>query len=169
MVVAEKADGSPLVCVDLTKLNRYVKRPLHPTRTPRDAIACISGSARFFTTVDDVQGYHQIELHPDSQSLTNFVTPWGRYMFLRGIMGLSATGDKYCRRGDEAFGDLPNTVKVLDDVLQFDDDFASHVEGTRRLLQRCREANNTLGLDKFVFATMGLVGDRPNLWVRSRR
>jgi hypothetical protein len=76
----------------------------------------------------------------------------GQYMFLRGTMVLSATGDEYCRRGDEAFGDLPNTVKVVDDVLQFDDDFACHVEGTRRLLQRCREANITLGLDKFVFA-----------------
>ncbi len=73
-------------------------------------------------------------------------------MFLRGTMVLSATGDEYCRRGDEAFGDLPNTVKVVDDVLQFDDDFACHVEGTCHLLQRCREANITLGLDKFVFA-----------------
>jgi hypothetical protein len=91
-------------------------------------------------------------LHPFLKLQVFFLQFQGRYMFLRGTMVLSATGDEYCRRGDEAFGDLPNTVKVVDDVLQFDDDFACHVEGTRRLLQRCREANITLGLDKFVFA-----------------
>lgn len=75
MVVAEKSDGTPRICVGFTKLNCFVKRPTYLTRTPKDTIACVSGTARSFTTIDKVQGYHQIELHPDSQKLTTFITP----------------------------------------------------------------------------------------------
>ena len=120
MIVAEKANGDPRICVDLTRLNRFVKRPIYPIRTPKDAVSSLAGTAKWFTTVDAAQGYHQVALHEDSQKVTTFLTPWGRFMFRRGTMGLNATGDEYCRRGDEALGDLPNTVKVVDDVLLFD-------------------------------------------------
>ena len=63
-------------CVDLTKLNHHVQRPTHPTRTPRD-VAEIDGQARFFSTFDATNGYFQFPLHPDSQHLTTFMTPWG--------------------------------------------------------------------------------------------
>jgi hypothetical protein len=111
-------------------------------------VACISGTAKYFTTIDAVQGYHQIPLHPDSQKLTTFITPCGRFMFLRGTMGLNATGDEYNRRGDEAVGDLQNIVKVVDDILIFDDDFDIHVTRVRQLLERCRERQITLGTGK---------------------
>ncbi|KZS02059.1 Uncharacterized protein APZ42_001050, partial [Daphnia magna] len=48
LVVTRKADGSLRLCVDHTKLNRHVRRPTHPTRTPRDAVAEITGDERFF-------------------------------------------------------------------------------------------------------------------------
>ena len=35
LVVVAKRDGTPRICVDLTKLNKYVRRPLHPTQTPK--------------------------------------------------------------------------------------------------------------------------------------
>ena len=146
--MVEKADGSPRICVDLTRLNKFVKRPVYPPRSPKDAVACISGKARFFTTVDAVQGYHQVPLHEDSQHLTTFVTPWGRFKFLRGTMGLNATGDEYNRRSDEAVGDLPNTVKVVDDLLVYEETFEEHVERIRNMLQQCREQQITLSREK---------------------
>ena len=51
MIVAEKANGDPRICVDLTRLNWYVKRPIYPVRTPKDAVSSISGTAKWFTTV----------------------------------------------------------------------------------------------------------------------
>ena len=68
--VTEPTDGvAPLVvlqkpfwrglhlCVDLTRLNRYVRRPAHPVRTLRDAVADIDGSARYFSALDARDGY----------------------------------------------------------------------------------------------------------------
>ena len=116
-------------------------------------MAFILGKARFFTTVDAVQGYHQVPLHEDSQHLTTFVTPWGRFKFLRGTMGLNATGDEYNRRSDEAVGGFLNTVKVVDDLLVYEETFEEHVERVRNMLQWCREHQITLSSGrKFSFA-----------------
>jgi hypothetical protein len=57
LVITRKSDGSLRICVDHTKLNRHVQRPTHPTRTPRDAVAEISGDATYFSTFDAASGY----------------------------------------------------------------------------------------------------------------
>ena len=67
-------------------------------------------------------------------------------------MGLSSTGDEYCRRGDIAIAGLSNVEKVMDDVIVFDDKFDHHVDRVRALLLRCREHGITLDPDKFKFA-----------------
>ena len=72
--------------LDLVQLNKYVKRPFYPPRSPNDAVACVS-------------------------------------MYI-----------------DEALGDLPNTVKVVNDILIFDEDFQSHVE--REFVNYCGAAEN---------------------------
>jgi hypothetical protein len=103
LVITRKSDGSLRICVDHTKLNRHVQRPTHPTRTPRDAVAEISGDATYFSTFDAANGYFQISLHPSLQHLTVFMTPWVRYKLLRASMGLSSSSDEYNRRADLAF------------------------------------------------------------------
>jgi hypothetical protein len=68
-------------------------------------------------------------------------------------MGLNATGDEYNRRSDEAVGDLPKTVKVVDDLLVYEETFDEHVERVRNMLQRCRENQITVSSGrKFAFA-----------------
>ena len=101
MVVVGKKNGDVRICTDLTKLNKYVKRPVYPTKTPKEAVQNISTKARYFSVFDAKQGYWQMPLHEESQHLTAFLTPWGRYCYLRAPMGLSSTGDEYCRKGDE--------------------------------------------------------------------
>ena len=64
-------------------------------------------------------------------------------------MGLSSTGDEYCRSGDIVIAGLSNVEKVMDDVIVFDDNFNQHVDRVRALLLRCREHGITLNPDKF--------------------
>ena len=114
----QKPNGRGLrLCVELTKLNRFVRRPSHPVRTPRDAVADIDGSAQFFSALDSSDGYFQIALKPSCQHLTTFATPWGRDRYLRATMGLSCSGDEYNRRQDIAFAGIENFVRVVDDLL----------------------------------------------------
>jgi len=73
-VTAPKPNGGIRACVDLTRLNKYVRRPVHPLLSTRDAISGISGSSSFFTTADASLGYMQVELDESSQKLTTFIT-----------------------------------------------------------------------------------------------
>ncbi|XP_043223982.1 uncharacterized protein K02A2.6-like [Amphibalanus amphitrite] len=145
-------DTGVRICIDLTKLNKFVKRPLHPLITPREAISQVPTDARFFSTLDAKSGYWQLPLHPESQHLTTFITPWGRYKFLRAPMGLISTGDEYCRRGDIALQGLNNFVKVVDDILVYSKTLEEHERHLRALLDRCREHSITLNEKKFFCA-----------------
>ena len=92
--VSEASDwASPLVvirsvksvkirlCVDHTRLKKFVLRPTHPTRTPRNAMVEGDSECQYFTSFHVANGYYQIPLHPSSQYLTTFMTPWERYKF----------------------------------------------------------------------------------------
>ena len=153
MTVVRKPSGKLRLCVDLRGLNKYVLRPHHPTRAPRDTIADIPADTHWFSTFDASCGYFQVPLHEDSQPLTTFITPWGRYKHLRTTMGLSSAGDEYNRRGDQALEGLENTRKLVDDVLVHDTskDIQDHERRVRHFLDRCREAGITLNPSKFTF------------------
>lgn len=151
MVVVPKPKGGVRICVDLTKLNKHVLRPRHPTVNTREAIRNISSEAKFFTTCDATHGYWQVPLEESSQALTTFLTPFGRYQYLRAPMGLTSTGDEYSRRGDEALNGIQNLQKVVDDVLLYDNHIETHTENVRKFLQRCRDKKITLNPKKFKF------------------
>ncbi|KAK3851886.1 hypothetical protein Pcinc_041496 [Petrolisthes cinctipes] len=76
--VPKKPSGVRL-CVDLARLNRYVKRPVYPVRSPHDAIASVGPEAAWFTTLDAKMGYFQIKIAEEDQDLTCFITPWGSW------------------------------------------------------------------------------------------
>lgn len=102
------------MCIDLSKLNKYVRREHYPSTTPQEAVANIQeSSAKYFTVFDALKGYHQCPLDEESQKLTTFITPFGRYMYLRAPYGISSISEYYNRRMDEGFRELPTSVRLL--------------------------------------------------------
>ena len=120
-------------------------------RTPRDDIANLE-NARFLTTLDARHGYWQVPLAPESRHLSTFITPWGRYRFLRNPQGFVAAGDKFNQRTDQAFEGIGNFAKVVDDCLVHDATFNDHVKRVRSVLQCARENGITFSKKKFAFA-----------------
>ena len=155
-VAKRSPDGTVAGCrltVDLTKLNRFVKRPAYPVRPPHDAVASIGCGAAYYTKLDSKSGYHQIPIREEDQDKTCFITPWGRFRYKRAVMGLVSSGDEYNRRGDAALGDIPQTCKVVDDILAYDASYSAHLQHVWDILQRCDEHGMTLNPDKCSFAT----------------
>ncbi len=149
MTVVRKPNGSLRLCVDLRMLNKFVKRPYHPVRTPKDAVSAIPPASKYFSTFDAKHGYFQVELDEESQELTTFITPWGRFKHMRATMGLSCAGDEYNRRTDAALAGLSNMEKVVDDILIHGEDLDKHLVDVKAFLTRCREAGITLNPAKF--------------------
>ena len=139
--------------VDYTGLNRFVKRPVHPSPPTRDIINNIPSGTRFFCTLDCVQGYHQIELSEESSRLTTFIMPSGKYRFKRAPKGLNASSDEWCRRSDEAIQGLRGTLKIVDDVLVMAPTLSILVERVRGVLSRFRKFKITASLKKFQMGT----------------
>ena len=138
--------------IDLTRLNKYVKRGAHPICTPQDAVSSIGTGARYFTKLDARSGYFQVPLDRRDQDMTCFITPWGRFRMLRLPQGLSVSSDEYNRRGDQALAGIPNTCKIVDDVLAYDVQYADHLRHVIRILERCDAAGITLNPSKLIFA-----------------
>ena len=141
------------MCVDLAHLNWYNKCEQYQSPTPAQTVADITAeNAQIFTKIDAKKGYHQCPLDRESQDLTTFITPFGRFKFLRAPNGISSISDHYNRRMDEAFIGFLGFRRVIDDVVIYDQNKADHVSQVRKFLQRCAEKNITLNRSKWKFA-----------------
>ena len=153
IVVAPKKNSDDIrLCVDFSKLNRYVKREFYSMYTPCDAIADICGKqSQFFTVFDALKGYYQCPLDEQSQLLTTFLTPFGRFKFLRAPFGICSISEHYNRRMDEAFEGLNNYRRIVDDIVIFDENVNDHIARVRKFLHRCAELGISINKDKFNF------------------
>ena len=84
IVVTPKKDTEDIrMCVDLSHHNKYVKRERYQSATPSQAVADIHANhTKIFTKLDAMKGYHQCPLDDESQLLTTFITPFGRFKYL---------------------------------------------------------------------------------------
>lgn len=65
------------MCVDLPKLNTFVKRPTHPGASRKEVVSDIPLSQKHVSTLDNIKGNWQVPLAGKSQELATFITPWG--------------------------------------------------------------------------------------------
>ena len=88
--------------MDYSKINKSVKRPVHPFPSVADIISSIPAGTKFFAKMDAIHGYFQLALDEESSKLTTLLLPTGRYRYLRATMGISSSSDEWCRHSDRA-------------------------------------------------------------------
>jgi hypothetical protein len=152
MVVVPKADGGVRICVDLTKLNRYVKRERHILPSVEHVLAQV-GDAKVFSKLDANSGFWQIELTPESAKLTTFITPFGRYIFNRLPFGISSAPELFQHRISEILRDYDGVVGLIDDVLIHGKTEEEHQQRLTAVLDKLKEEGITLNKDKCKFFT----------------
>ena len=104
------------MCVDLSRLNKFVKRERYQSAIPAQAVADIAAeNAKIFTKINTLKGYHQCPLNEDSQLLTTFITPFGRFKYLRAPYGISSISEHYNCRMDDAFAGPTGYRRIVDD------------------------------------------------------
>lgn len=151
MVVVPKTNGRVRICVDLSKLNKSVRRERHPLPAVDQTLAQLAG-ARLFTKLDANSGFWQIPLASASSLLTTFITPFGRYRFNRLPFGIASAPEHFQRRMSEALTGLEGTVCMMDDILIHGATQEEHDQRLHAVLQRLSDLGLTLNAEKCTIA-----------------
>ena len=151
LVIVEKHDSNDIrICLDPRNLNKAIQREHHPLPTIEDITTRLTG-AKVFSKLDANSGYWQIPLEEESQLLTTFNTPQGRYCFTRMPFGITSAQEIFHKRINEAFEDLEGVETDIDDILVWGTNTKEHDERLRKVLNRCYAINLTLNEKKCQF------------------
>ena len=143
MVVVPKANGRVRICVDLTHLNKAVKREIRPMSSVDESLAKL-GKASVFSKLDANSGFWQLPLDEESKLLTTFITPQGRFAFNRIPFGISSAPEIFTRTISVILQGLDGDICHMDDILVFASNEAELDDRLRKVLQRLQGAGLTL-------------------------
>ncbi|XP_064482548.1 uncharacterized protein K02A2.6-like [Ornithodoros turicata] len=150
MVIVKKPNGTYRICVDYTPLNKFVERELHPMPVTDHVIAQI-GVSKYFSKLDANSGYWQFQLTEESQLLTTFITPFGRFKFTRLPFGISSAPEFFQKKMAHIVSGLDGVVCNMDDILVHAKTREEHDDRVRKVLARLQDYGVTLNKDKCVF------------------
>ena len=125
MVPVLKKSGRVTLCVDLKKINQAVGREQFILPTMEDVTSKLSGPT-VFTSLNAASGFYQITLHEDSQELTTFITPFGRYCIRHLPFGITSAPEIFMRKLSQLSEDVDGVFCYIDDILEFGKDMAEH-------------------------------------------
>lgn len=151
IVVVPKSDGSVRICVDLIELNKCVQREFHPLPSVEYSLNLLTG-AKVFSKLDANSGFWQIPLDETSSYLTTFITPFGRFRFLRLPFGISSAPEHFQRRMMQLLEKTSGTICHMDDILVWGRDQAEHDQRLKIVLEKLKEAGITLNGSKCQFS-----------------
>ena len=151
IVVVPKSNGDVRVCVDLTRLNKHVKREIYQMPKVEETLGSIAKGS-IYSKLDANSGFHQVSLNKESMKLTTFITPFGRYMFKRMPYGISSAPEYFQKRMDQELAGLEGVVCHMDDILVVGQNQKEHDERLASTLDRIAESGLTLNPDKCKFS-----------------
>lgn len=153
VVVVRRKDGSPRVCVDYRRLNRVISKDHYPLPLIEDTLDELQ-DARVFSTLDLKNGFHHVEVDPQSRPYTSFVTHNSQYQFIRMPFGLSTCPAVFQRFINAIFHDLIKSKIVLpylDDLIILANDDGEAIERLKVVLNRASEYGLNLNFKKCQF------------------
>uniref|UniRef100_A0A0G4IBU2 Reverse transcriptase domain-containing protein n=1 Tax=Chromera velia CCMP2878 TaxID=1169474 RepID=A0A0G4IBU2_9ALVE len=111
-----KADGTQHICINYTQLNKICVRDRYPLPHPDDLISRLHG-AKYFSSLDLRQYFHQIRIAEGDEEKTAFVTRYGTFKWLVMPFG-------YCNAPGISIRMINKTLRPLLDrcVIVFIDD-----------------------------------------------
>lgn len=118
IVLVKKKDGSFHFCIDYRKLNAVTRKDAYPLPRIDDTLDTLSG-AQWFTTLDLISGYWQVEVDPADREKMTFCTPEGLFEFKGTPFGLCNAPVTFQRLMNSVLSGLQGNscLVYLDDVI----------------------------------------------------
>jgi len=140
--LVRKKDGGVRWCIDFRKLNAVTKKDAFPLPLISDCLDSLAEN-KYISTLDMASGYWQIEIHPEDREKTAFVTRFGLFEHRRMSFGLCNAPSTFQRTMNLVLRGLTwkTVLTFLDDILVLGEDFASHFNNLREVLERFHQHN----------------------------
>ena len=158
IVIVRKKDGSARFCVDYRKLNAITRKDAYPLPRIDDTLDMLSGS-RWFSTLDLLSGYWQVEVAEGDRDKTAFATQSGLFEFKVMPFGLCNAPATFQRLMDLVLAGVQwsHCLVYMDDIIVVGRSFKDHLQNLSVVLQRLKEANLRLKPAKCSFCKRQLI------------
>jgi hypothetical protein len=160
-IVLIKQNGKWCFCVDFRLLNEVTVGDSYPMLRA-DYVFSAMGGKRFFSTLDCLRGYHQLELDEQDRWKSAFITHHGLYQFKRLPFSLKNAPAIYQRFMNQLLGCLRwiAALVYIDDVIVYSETWPEHIAHLRQLLDAASKCGLTFSLPKcrFGFTELTMLG-----------
>ena len=138
IVLVPKTNNSIRFCVDYKRVNAVTRKDAYPLPRVDDTL----GGSKWFSTLDLLSGYWQVEVDPKDREKTAFFTPEGLFKFRVMPFGLCNAPATFQRLMDAVLAGLhwSSCLVYIDDVVIPGKTFLEHLAYLLRVFQRLREA-----------------------------
>lgn len=152
VLLVNKKNGQPRFCLDSRKLNSVTKRDAYNLPYISEILDNLR-DARYLSSIDLSKSFWQIEIAPEDRDKTAFYVPGrGTLRFKRTAFGLTNAPATQQRLVDLLFGEFgANVFAYIDDVIIVSNDYQTHVTLLLKVLEKLRNANLTVNLEKCNF------------------
>ena len=151
--IVRKKDGSPRVCVDYSRLNKFTVPLNFPIPQIQSLAAKLTSSHLWYSVLDLKEAYHSLPLTPRASRLAGIITNHGCYRPLRTPFGLTNAPSKFCELVADMISGLEESVfSYIDDFLVFSKSLEDHYLHLKALLSRLRAFGMFVNSKKCVFA-----------------
>lgn len=144
-VVVVYRNEKPRVCVDYRRLNAVTVSDNFMLAKRDDIFHALAGK-QWFSTLDCLSGFQQINVAKESQAMTAFQTHEGQYQFKRLPFGLKNGPAEFQRLMQLVLADLLWICGLvyIDDIVVFSLTFENHLRDLDRVLERLEHFDVTL-------------------------
>ncbi|KAK3086157.1 hypothetical protein FSP39_014434 [Pinctada imbricata] len=151
IVLARKKDGSLRFCIDFRKLNAVTIKDAYPLPRIDDSLDAL-GCSRWFSTLDMMCGYWQVEVAETDKQKTAFTSHRGLFEFNVMPFGLCNAAGTFKRLMQTVCAGLRWDICLiyLDDIIVFSSTFEEHLERLDVIFKRLYDAGLRLRSKKCI-------------------
>ena len=166
-VTTVNKDRGVKIALDARELNKNVVKDNYPMPNLDNLMDMIAEHQEqgpgetFFTTLDMMYAYGQVELSEETSRHCNFQIIGGKatgiYRFVTGFYGLTTMPTEFQRIIDLTLAGITNTFAFIDDIqIVTHGTEEEHITKVKEVLKRLDDANINLRLDKCTFAAKNI-------------